>query len=260
MKHEFRVVISSADDFSGSGDTLSAAAARTPDAPLESLAASARQAQAGAEAARQPMAGLLNVPDAALARLETGFGVDAQEKIIGGVERIGQVFAETWQRPPESSGGSTPADAAGGQPTAASRVGLFVLPKGYQPHQETHARTATDSLARVPGTADRPAGGADGFSVAPTAAASLGPALTGFGAPPPPRPAAAPGAPTGGQVVAGGTNMGKREAEGRGSEEAARPGDLPSADWSQGFRTLDERLARVEQTTREHTSQISNRS
>ena len=152
MNHDFKVVISSPDDPSGTRDTdrLARAAARTPEASLESLAASARQAQASAEAARRPMAGLLDIPDAALAKLEAGFGVDSQAKIIGGVERIGQVFAEAWQRPPESSGGSTPTtaeDGAGiGQPPAASHVDPGDPPPALPPHQGIDA----DMLARVP--------------------------------------------------------------------------------------------------------------
>lgn len=295
MSAEFKVVISSPDDSSGIKDALSAAdapdrlaqaAVRTPDASLESLAVSARQAQAATEAARQPMAGLVNVPDAGLANLETGFGFDSQAKPIGGVERIGQVFTEAWQRPPESGAGNPPTAAVGGvppaedgsagsagpaarrkdvdgeiigQPPAASRVDLGDLTTDSLPHQGTLARTAADSLARLPGTADQPAGGAGGFSATPTARASLGPALAKLAASPP-AATMAPGAPTGGSAGKTDPFAGKFEAEGHGSEEATHSVDGPPAAFNQGFQTLDERLARVEQTTREHASQISNRS
>ena len=241
MSREFRVVISSADDAAGTGDPLSAAAARTPDATLEALAASARQAQASAEVARLPMAGLVNAPDAVLARLETGFGRDSQAKIIGGVERIGQVFAEASPRPPESGEGSAP---AAGQPPAAPRAHPGDLPTGL--------------LDRWPGPAERLVRGAAGFSAAPTARASLGSALAGLGAP---RPATvAPGAPTGGRAGMVGPGVDKAAAGGRPFEEVTHTGDHPHAAVNQGFQAFDERLARVEQTTREHTSQISNRS
>ena len=257
MSHEFRVVISSPDDPAGTGDPLSAAAARTPDATLEALAASAREAQASAEAARLPMAGLVNAPDAVLAKLETGFGRDAQAKIIGGVERIGQVFAESSPRPPESSGGSVPTTGASSVPPAEDRS----AGSAGQPPAAPRAHPGdlpTGIIDRLPGPAERLVRDAAGFPAAPTARASLGLALTGLGTPTP-TATLAPGAPAGGQAGSAAPGVGKAAA-GRSFEEAARTVDHLHTALDQGFQTFNERLARVEQTAREHTSQISNRS
>ena len=255
MNDEFKVVISSPDDASGTQDTLSSAAARTPDASLGALAASARQAQAVAEAARRPIAGLVNVPDAVLAKLETGFGLDSQAKTIGGVERVGQVFTEAAQRPPKSSEAS--AGSTDQRPTTL-HASLIDPWKGFSPHQGT--RAAANSLARLPGTVERPVRGADDFAVVPTARASLRLALAGIGTPPLPATTVAPNAPTGGQAGSTGPGLGKVAADRRPFEESTYPEDHPHSAVNQGFQTFDERLARVEQTTREHTSQIENRS
>ena len=249
MNHEFKVVISGPEDAAGTGDPLSAVAARTPDASLKALAASARETLAVAEAARKPMAGLVNVPDAVLAKLETGFGLDSQAKPIGGVERIGQVFTDAAPRPPESSGANA---GFADQPSIITRPSMDDTRTGFPPHDGHRA-------------------------AAPTARASLGSALAGLGT-----------LPRGGQAEATRPGVGKAAVEGHGFEEPTHPADRPhtapvfvpgaepatrpsppatapagftSEDGvSQGFQALDERLARVEQTTREHTSQISNRS
>jgi hypothetical protein len=117
----------------------------------------------------------------------------------------------------------------------------------------------TEIIDRLPGPAERLAVGAAEFSAAPTARASLGPALAGLGA----AVATATlvsGAPMDRQAGPAGPGVGKAAASGRGFEEATRTVDHLHTALDQGFQAFNERLARVEQTTREHTSQISNRS
>ena len=383
MSHEFRIVISPSANPAGAMDPVSAfekieppagsftaattvlagavdrlaeAAAATPAASLESLAAAARQAQANAVAAGQPMAGLADAPDDSLARVETGFGLDFQGKIIPGVEEIGRAFTETLQRGLEpvagrqpaavSPGASSPEDRSAG--FAGPAAGLPLRPEasadalerrhggrrdmpddpgtGHDPagapplterrsdaqpatpkHPDTRAArhpglprehtqrraaratftirgfqgdgdpagglhtgglttgslggvgtsTAASVLAGARGAADRLAGGRGSFATAPTAAAGLGPALAGIGAG---QPAVAPGAPADGQAGAVGPAVDKAgAAAGRGFEEATRAVDRLQATLSKGFQTLNERIERVEQATREHTSQIGNR-
>ena len=266
MSDEFKVVVSSADDLSGTRDAASAAAApdwlaraaaRTPDASLEALAASARRAQASAEAARQPMAGLVNAPDAVLAKLAAGFGIDSRSEIIESVERGGQVSTGASPRPPEVSGEEAPTagPAARRKDDDGEASGQPPTPSRGDPGEPR-----TGLPARWPDTAARLVEDTGGFPAAPTAAASLGQALAGPGASSP-SPTLAPEAPTmGGPAGAAGPGAGKAGADGRPFVEADRPVDDPPAASNQGFQTLDERLARVEQTTREHTSQISNRS
>ena len=166
MSQEFKIVLSTPADPSGAAatvfaaatdpagamDGLAQAAALTPDAPLESLAASARQTQANAVAAQQPMGALANAPEDFLSKLETGFGTDFQGKIIDGVEEIGQVFTEALQRGLEPFGASQRTEDG---PGASAEHGQPASSGGAEAaHTRKHTHTWADGN-RVAGSANR---------------------------------------------------------------------------------------------------------